>query len=477
MFGGINTSAPNKQSLFGNSGASSSKTNTFSQPYQQQQQQLQQVQPTQGLPLQSSIFQNPGQAIQQMKSPSRFEKYELKGVSVPKLFASDVKTGASHSDTNDPSKSKHRKRTIPSHLVKRLNKNKSTLDEEDKPSVPILPFKATKQSQTDTFDEDFAYLYEHDKLPSRSLLDPLTFHDEYTPGEILMEGSDFNKMTQEPFEFKNAFQRPNRSTISQKTTGKENRETKLPWSKTSNEMQIDDSDLSVKTELVPTDTKQTRSLTSEKLYCAVIVYGFDDENFRVLIEHFAKYGKIMEDLMISDFNYYYGQPGNVLAVDKLVDINDRSNAKLGNKNAFPIFLGEGWVKITYDNPNSAIRALADNLISDNNGNILGVIPYTREDLELLLGQKISDSMDVGAGLKGLNHELELDIKLADNYIGRYLRAARNGLTRKDSNSGDLRSKSLAIKDGSNLLLKKDKHENRKTIWNSGMGFLFGKGEI
>jgi hypothetical protein len=517
MFGGVKTTMSGQQSsLFGNTAQQPQLLKPL-QPLQsqQQQQQIQQI---------PSVFNTGNINIQTVEQPSRFEKYELKNTSEHYLFESDSRLNLNKSKnfntSNDLNSSSIKKRTIPNRLIKRVNKVNSNNDEEDKPSAPILPFKASTQIQPDTFNKDFAYLYEHDKLPTKSLFDPSIFHDDSTSNEILMTNSSFNKMAENPVSFNNAFQRPDRNLINNNNKnntsnnlGKgENLE--LPWFDYTLHESTKNNNF-VSSISISNDLKKKNKLP-EKLYCSVIIYGFNDEHFGTLIEHFAKYGKIMEDLVISDSNYYYGTLGNVLAYDKLYDIDEldsnSSNVKKNknlnsmkdnttnhnnhpnnNKNksyinandkiTFPIFLGPGWVKLTYDNPNSAIRALSDNLTDDGNGNILGVIPYRREDLEILLDQNISDDLNVGEGLQGLSHELELEKQLADNEIGRYLTHIRENDTNLPSASNDgnsdkrFRSSTLTIKNGSNLLLKKQKQKDNKNIWNKGISFFFGNSEI
>ncbi|CDK26178.1 unnamed protein product [Kuraishia capsulata CBS 1993] len=96
---------------------------------------------------------------------------------------------------------------------------------------------------------------------------------------------------------------------------------------------------------------------------AVLVFGFVELD-EVLV-HFEKFGSILEDFRNSGF-----------------------------KKKYPIFIGKQWVKITYDNPASAVRALRENgTILD--GAVVGVIPYTKQSLEQLLNSKISEEEDIG----------------------------------------------------------------------------------
>lgn len=429
-----------------------SQNNMFSSNQSLQQQHQQQQQP-------QIVHQN-STSDQQIKQPSRFEKYELRNVKEHNLFSSDSADKLSGGNTL-------KQRTIPNKLVKRITKTDNNTDETDKPSAPILPFKASTQFQADTFNDDFAHLYEHNKLPTKSLFDPSAFNDDNNPNEIFID-SVFNEMNENPVTFNNIFQRPERFV---KAGQSSNLSSNLPWSISSTPQSKVGTPNQSK-ELLGTSSKQN----SQRLYCSIIVYGFDNDHFSSLIDHFAKYGDIMEDMNITDSNNHYGQLGSLLSKNKLLETNEDSLNK-DEPRKFPIFIGNGWVKITYDNPNSAIRALVDNGTDDGNGNILGVMPYKRKALELLLDAKLTDDLDIGEGLRGLNYDLGFDSNFADNEIGRYL----SNYLLKDQKSGDdkdnMRSKTGNIKDGSKLMLKNVKIDDQKNFWNKSMGFFFGKGEI
>lgn len=485
---------------------------------------LGQMQQQQQIPVQTQPFQQQQQQQQPASSfivptaeVSRFAKYQLKDGS-DKASPNGQSASSSGSSINTSATAKHK---IPSRLIKRTNKVNNK-NEDDKPSIPILPFKQSTHVQTDTFNEDFAYLYKHDKPPTKSLFDPMASQDETTTTEILMGDSVFKNMTDNPLSFKNVFNRPeNKFKSSQQTVSQLNNDS-LPWS-TRNDDASDN--LENPDSFKPKNQNQNHSSYKlspsssysvnnlEKLYYSVIVYGFDDSNFSLVVEHFAKFGKIMEDLTISDGNYHYGSLGNLVAHDRLVDpnnsiANDESATNKNNKKSlnsgkntnnnninpqntitgarnnknnslFPIFMGEGWIKLTYDNTNSAIRALAENLTDDGNGNILGVIPYSKEDLEILINDKISNDLDIGNGLKGLSHDLEINTMIADNEIGRYL-VSQRALKAEDSakSNGQNQVKKLGdLKDGSNLILRNQKQKEVKSFWNKGFEFLFGEGEI
>ncbi|GMM47082.1 FG-nucleoporin [Pichia kluyveri] len=496
-----------------------SSNTLISQPFQQQQQQQQQQlqQQTQS----GSLFINTSNIS--VVEESRFAKYQLNDSSNNQNGQSATSSGTS---INESSSSKHK---IPSRLIKRTNKVNNK-NEDDKPSIPILPFKQSTHVQEDTFNEDFGYLYKYDKPPTKSLFDPSNLNDETTTSEILMGDSVFKNMTENPLNFQNVFKRPENKFKPEIDSITQLNNINLPWSSDGNyyEDNKDENINSFKPQISQNKSSYRNSpspsfIMKEKLYYSIIVYGFDDSNFPLLVEHFSKFGKIMEDLTISDGNYHYGSLGNLVAHDKLVDPNDNKindednntkntskssrnlkqsfnnhnnnsninkNLNKNNSNFFPIFMGQGWVKLTYDNTNSAIRALAENLTNDGTGNILGVIPYSKEDLEILINDKISNDLDIGNGLQGLSNDLDINTVIADNEIGRYLLSQRESKLNNESsqlsnfnnnNNNSNGSKQLNgsgnIRNGSNLILRNQKEKDAKSIWNKGMGFMFGTGEI
>ncbi|ODQ80727.1 hypothetical protein BABINDRAFT_160949 [Babjeviella inositovora NRRL Y-12698] len=111
---------------------------------------------------------------------------------------------------------------------------------------------------------------------------------------------------------------------------------------------------------------------------AVLVFGYPESIANEVISHFNQYGLIMEDFAI---------------------VRNRNNSaftpsKGRSPASAPIFSGEGWVKLTYDNPSSAMRALEDNGIYYN-GSLVGVVQYTKAAVEKLTNRKISNKEDVG----------------------------------------------------------------------------------
>ena len=110
---------------------------------------------------------------------------------------------------------------------------------------------------------------------------------------------------------------------------------------------------------------------------AIIVFGYPESVSNLIITHFSKFGTILEDFQV------------LRSVTGINKFNPKTEGK-----KYPIFTGDGWIKLTYDSQASAIRALQENgkVIT---GCILGVLPYNKEIIEQLASCKISKSENIG----------------------------------------------------------------------------------
>lgn len=188
------------------------------------------------------------------------------------------------------------------------------------------------------------------------------------------------------------------------------------------------------------DLKNEKSINQES---AVIVMGYNDSRFDLVLEHFAKFGHILEDF-------------NVVSHTKPL-------SKAGAKKV-PIFVGYQWVKITYDNPNGAIRAVRENGCKlDLDEKPVKVILYTKTALEQLLKTSIKDQDDIGdlsrhglstQNINSLNNESNFDLSHVEVVA-----------VQQDLDIGAVSSRPgvLRFKDGKNLFLKSQKkvEENEK----------------
>ncbi|RLV92252.1 Nucleoporin ASM4 [Spathaspora sp. JA1] len=118
---------------------------------------------------------------------------------------------------------------------------------------------------------------------------------------------------------------------------------------------------------------------------AILVFGYPESLSNQVLQLFTQFGDILEDFQIN-------QPKSSL-------YNSSNNSK---QIIVPIFSGPNWVKITFDNPKSAIEALQENGTVFN-GVLLGVIPYHKSALENLQKRSLIKSEDIG--------EMNLNIQL------------------------------------------------------------------
>lgn len=201
------------------------------------------------------------------------------------------------------------------------------------------------------------------------------------------------------------------------------------------------------------------------LESAILVFGYPESMANQVIAHFLEFGLILENLeaakstpKVSARTVFEGQGVGSFNADK----------NLANSTQPPIFSGKSWVKLTYDNPSSAMDALQE-CGSVFNGAIIGVVPYTKDTVEKLQKRKLSDLEDIGAGLPDLHQLLHPTVDSA--VIG-------------DSN--DIQAsyiKRLDIKDGSELFLKATKGNNQNPLqknnnqklglWGTISNYLFG----
>ncbi|OWB70867.1 hypothetical protein B5S31_g548 [[Candida] boidinii] len=413
----------------------------FQQPVQQvSQQQIQQQQLSQ----QQLIEQQ--QYLNQTQQPSRFSKY--------KLSASSNASDKVHLKSEDNSN-----RRIPTKLVKRTGKQINSLNDDELNEIANpsqLPFQNNLTIKNAlsllTSDETDADLNESDYFnnapPRRSLWD---FHalgkdDDLSNSSNSITYTD-KLLKSDPTKYNNAFAKPgrrrsltelNNDNIATSTVSDNNGDDSLNHhkdeivtkglgasSKPANNLPFV-TNVTYSKPIAPAKKDVFNSLTGES---AVIIFGYDDEMFEELILYFDRFGKILENFNIADnrintsyiasapfvpindsliadqsilagsgstkpVSTFSGRINNTASMKYSSRIADLSNST--QKKSYPIFIGKQWVKITYDNIASAIRALRENGISlDGSNAVIGVIPYTKESLEALLHSKIPNDEDVG----------------------------------------------------------------------------------
>lgn len=168
---------------------------------------------------------------------------------------------------------------------------------------------------------------------------------------------------------------------------------------------------------------------------AILVFGYPEQMANQVIGRFAEFGTILEDFEAAKSTHSGGI--DLLPATGAFPLAAEETAR-ENLPAPPIFSGKSWVKLTYDNPLSAIDALQESG-SVFNGALIGVVPYTKDAVEKLQRRKLTSVEDIGGGLPTLVHSESS--KVDKGVIG-------------DSN--DMQAsyiKRLDVKDGSELFLK------------------------
>ncbi|SCU78594.1 LAFA_0A07426g1_1 [Lachancea sp. 'fantastica'] len=185
---------------------------------------------------------------------------------------------------------------------------------------------------------------------------------------------------------------------------------------------------------------------------AVIVFGYPESIFNQIIIQFSKFGTILED-----FEVLRGASGINAATLRL---RNKHASDGGNRRKYPIFTGDGWIKLTYDSAASALRALQENGVVYG-GCLIGCVPYTKSAVEQLASCTIEKSDDVGsfspaahavpnAGVNSIQIGGDTPGKLHDAH---------------DSNAFYLKSQRLDMKDGKGLFV------NNGTNPTQGKNFL------
>ena len=131
--------------------------------------------------------------------------------------------------------------------------------------------------------------------------------------------------------------------------------------------------------------KESREVKSKSIVDesenAIIVFGYPENTSVQIIQYFKQFGTILE-------NFTDLSAGNEAW-------NLLSNLEKKQKNT-SIYTGTNWIKITYDNHNSALNALQENGCIFN-GNLLGVVPYHKSVIDKLEKKKVFINEDIGNG--------------------------------------------------------------------------------
>lgn len=172
---------------------------------------------------------------------------------------------------------------------------------------------------------------------------------------------------------------------------------------------------------------------------AVLVFGYPESISNQIIQHFSKFGNILED-----FEVLRGVTGINIS-SNTIRLRSQSKDALPPKK-YPIFTGDGWVKLTYDSPSSALRALQENG-TVYGGTMIGCVPYSKVSVEQLASCKIDKADDIGA----LGYNLSMTISGGN---GSELASQRSGDAH--GNARDSRfafsARKVDVKDGRQLFV-------------------------
>lgn len=141
------------------------------------------------------------------------------------------------------------------------------------------------------------------------------------------------------------------------------------------------------------------SLMNTSAESAVLVFGYPESISNSIITHFSKFGNILEDFQV------LRSPSGINASTLRMCSRKLDNGLSGNnitERKYPIFTGDGWVKLTFDSSAPAIRALQENG-TVLGGSLIGCVPYTRAAVEQLASCKIEKIDDIGNVNFSLSH--------------------------------------------------------------------------
>lgn len=212
----------------------------------------------------------------------------------------------------------------------------------------------------------------------------------------------------------------------------------------------------------PTTTSASASSQLNQEF-AVIVFGYPESVSNLIITHFSKFGNILEDFQV---------------LRSSTGINKFNPKNTGKK--YPIFTGDGWIKLTYDSQASAIRALQENgkVIT---GCILGVLPYNKEIVEQLASCKISKSENIGENgitpsISPITDNASIHTPMTSNMENGVIDITNPDQNKKNSNSSVktnsitqssnfLSNHKLTIKDGKSLFIHNTNANNHNFLQN------------
>lgn len=118
---------------------------------------------------------------------------------------------------------------------------------------------------------------------------------------------------------------------------------------------------------------------------AVVVYGFPQHLTPSIVSHFGNFGEILENIEPSDASF---------------GLSTTPVKRAPAAGRVPVMAGRNWIKITYDNKSSVIRALAEDGTQFAGQYVIGCKPYTPSQMR--------DFDAISASMLDGNDAMELD---------------------------------------------------------------------
>ncbi|CAH2353883.1 nucleoporin Nup53p [[Candida] railenensis] len=331
----------------------------------------------------------------------------------------------------------------------------------------------TKYDETinDTLHEEFSLYETQDDLPpSRSIYD---LNDEVllSLNEPSKQHSD-SFLNKDPKDFNNVFNRATASSSAVPVGGKDEKQSSTSIIGT--EILNDSTTAGAGSTTVSETLKSLKNGDS-----AILVFGYPESMANQVIQHFQAYGSILEDFEATKTKHHFTKYYHQQSASRDFDSTSASSQII------PLFTGHSWVKLTFDNPASAINALRENG-SVFNGVLLGVIPYNKYALEKLEKRKLQPGEDIGGGLE-LSLYATSSSPTAISTNNNNIPSSSNAIN-PDSENQSSYSNKLDIKDGSGFFLHaKNVNDQSKPdetkkggqigILNSISKYLFGINEL
>uniref|UniRef100_A0A060SX63 ARAD1A02046p n=1 Tax=Blastobotrys adeninivorans TaxID=409370 RepID=A0A060SX63_BLAAD len=263
--------------------------------------------------------------------------------------------------TPTPTWGRHERKQIPSHLSGKMMRHKSSFNTERASTTPSLSSATTASSASSPPSASYSTSSFGTPKPTQSKKSSFIDEESLPPTESIYDTGA------SPFVQRN-------TPISTSRTGPSS--SRLLSNSPRRDGALPPASNSFSSSKTQEPLASSQSLTAQASQnCSIIVYGFPPQLASVVVKSFSKYGAIQEQY-------------------------ESSKDSTMHKPAPPIETGKNWMKITYDNPTSAARAISSGNTAIG-GYIVGVAPYSSTTLRQLEGASGDESNDQVQGLPTL----------------------------------------------------------------------------